>query len=574
MSKIKIKQINSDGAVTGAVLTSNGDGTNAWAVPEAADGSNVLLGEAEDGSYTESRYEGGRAPAVGLEPTTKVSTAIDSINEVLGLLLPTAPANLSTGTLALSTTNSNARAAQGYTANSLSSAPAAGSVVVRTTAATVSSSVIEDRGSGNSGTVSLYIGDVAASGETLTFTDNTGDAKTTGVLRITDNKWGGTAVGGGAAPDGFFQTFDSQIVGATAAVGLNRMQIRHSQSGDTNNLNFVRDDLTANPVVSAITIAQNTPVNLPQSGIPHYGTGSTLTVGANATNLAGQTYVDGTIIAMSGPGSTANFAAGAAGLPAILAKDTLSFDMSGQTFTIGGNVANRAAKLTVTATNPNGSGNAQGATNLIVFAGAPSAIRDEYVNGPAGTNTALRVRMPATGDTPTVITTAAWDRTQDLSAAGFVHEAAIVGGVIRADQTNYSTGYLPVGIDYSGKDASQYVTYSVKQAGKSAISITVTGSYTGVWIALPGVSTDGAKSPEALGDAWWDGSALYNGAGVPGRNGDTGAGCAAGTLPAKTGTQTFSLTFGTESSSNSTANEILIRFKLGAGQSITALSFA
>lgn len=575
MSKIKIKQISSDGQPEGAVLMTDGEGNNYWGVPEVASGANVLLGVAEDGSYTDSRYEGGKAPAVGLQPTTKVSTAIDSINEVLGLLLPTAPNPLSSGVLTLATTNTSAKAANGYNQNSLTGAPAAGATVSRTTAATTNTATLEDLGDGTSGTLSLFVNDAAVANETLTFTDALNDAKTTGVLRVGDNKWGGFAVGGGPAPEGFFQSFDSQVIGATSPVGLNHIQLRHSISGNTNVLTFVRDNLTANPAVSNVVVTQlNTngaPLN--QSGIPHYGNGATLQVNADATNLAGQTYAAGTILSMSGPGPVVNFAAGQGGLPAVLDVDTLAFSMTDQVFTIGGNVANRAAQITVTATNPNGSGNATGSMNLIVYANTPAALRDEYVNGPAGANTALRVHTDA-GDTPASVAVTAWDRNTNLANAGYLHEAAIIGGVLRCDQTDYSTGYLPVGVTYANKDAAQYVTYSIKQGSKSSISVTVTGTYAGVWVALPGVSTNQQKSPEALNDAWWDGMQLYSGAGVPGRGGDTTAGCAAGVLPARTGTQTYTLTFGTESSSNATASEILVRFRLNAGQSITALSFA
>ena len=570
MSKIKIKQIHSDGQPEGAVLMTDGEGNNYWGVPEVASGSNTFLGAAEDGSYTESRYVGGRAPAVGLEPTTRVSSAIDSINEVLGLLLPTAPANLSTGSLSLSTASSSARVAQGYTSNSLANAPAAGSSVARITATTANTNVLEDLGAGNAGSVTLFVNDVIAAGETLSFTDNTGDAKTTGVLRITDNKWGGFAVGGGAAPDGFFQTFDSQIVGAPAAVGLNRLQLRHSQSGNTNNLDFVRDNLTATPVVSAVTVSQVTANVVNSSGLPHYGSGSTLSVSANATNLAGQTFSSGNILAISGPGTAVGFAAGSGGLPAILDVDTLSFDMENQTFTVGGNVQNVASAVSVTATNPNGTSSAVAATDKLMVLSGTGGVRD---SGTTSGTSASRVYVAATGDTPSNITTATWSSDQDLSSAGYTHEAVIAGGVLRSDRTNYASGYLPVGIDYSGKDAAQYVTYSIKAPAKSSISITVTGTYNGVWVALPGVSNS-VKSPAALGGAWWDGMQLYSGAGVPGRANDTAAGCAGGTLPARTGTQTYSLTFGTESSSNSTNNEILVRFRLNAGQSITALSFA
>lgn len=574
MSKIKIKQIFSEGQPAGATLVTDGNGNNNWVVQEAASGTNVLLGEAEDGSYTESRYNGGRAPAAALQPTTKVSTAIDSINEILGLLLPTPPAALSTGVLALSTANTTAKAAQGYTNNSLTNFPAAGSNVTRTTAATADTTVLQDLGNGMEGTVALYVNDAAATGETLSFNETLNDNKTTGVLRVTDNKWGGFAVGGGQAPDGFYQSFDSQVVGAAAVVGLNHIQLKHTLSGDTNVLSFVRDDLTANPAVSNVVVAEGTKVGVKSSGIEHYGATSTLSVTGDTTNLAGQTYVPGTIISLAGPGPVVNFTAGQAGLPAILAVNTLAFQVANQTFTVGGNVQTRSGNITLTANNPNGSGNGTSTGNLLVLSGTGS-IKDATVNGPAGNDTANRVYFSGTGDTPNSLANAAWNSATDLSGTGYKHEAAIVGGVLRGDQTNYSTGYLPAGNpDYSGKDAAQYVTYSIKQGSKSSISVTVTGTYAGVWVALPGVSNNATKSPAALGGAWWDGMALYSGAGVPGRSGDTTAGAANGTLPARTGTQTFVLTFGTESSSNATNQEILVRFKLNAGQAITALSFA
>ena len=57
-----------------------------------------------------------------------------------------------------------------------------------------------------------------------------------------------------------------------------------------------------------------------------------------------------------------------------------------------------------------------------------------------------------------------------------------------------------------------------------------------------------------------------------GETGDTLAGCAVGAVMSG-GSGAFQITFGTESSTNATSNEILIRFRLNAGQSITALSF-
>ena len=49
----------------------------------------------------------------------------------------------------------------------------------------------------------------------------------------------------------------------------------------------------------------------------------------------------------------------------------------------------------------------------------------------------------ATGDTPSPIST-----TFNSSATPAVYEAIVRGGTLRHDQTNYSTGYLPVGLNY------------------------------------------------------------------------------------------------------------------------------
>ena len=61
----------------------------------------------------------------------------------------------------------------------------------------------------------------------------------------------------------------------------------------------------------------------------------------------------------------------------------------------------------------------------------------------------------------------------------------------------------------------------------------------------------------------------YSGSGTP-NNSDNG--CASGGV--MTGSSgTFKCVFGEQSSSNDTANRILIRFKLTSGQSITTLRF-
>jgi hypothetical protein len=69
----------------------------------------------------------------------------------------------------------------------------------------------------------------------------------------------------------------------------------------------------------------------------------------------------------------------------------------------------------------------------------------------------------------------------------------------------------------------------------------------------------------------------YAGSGIPGVNapGNGSNGCAlGGTITANTAVTTHrkTCTFGTVSTSNSTGNEVYVRIKLLAGQTITALS--
>ena len=104
----------------------------------------------------------------------------------------------------------------------------------------------------------------------------------------------------------------------------------------------------------------------------------------------------------------------------------------------------------------------------------------------------------------------------------------------------------------------------------------MSGKVSGMWINLPGASTDTTASPT---NGWLDCSTQYNGSGVPG----TGSGGNGSAGVAKTGgdrvvdnttysSEQFTFTLGTESMSNSTGNNCLVRILLNSGDSITALS--
>jgi hypothetical protein len=80
-------------------------------------------------------------------------------------------------------------------------------------------------------------------------------------------------------------------------------------------------------------------------------------------------------------------------------------------------------------------------------------------------------------------------------------------------------------------------------------------------------------------NGWIDASIAYNGSGVPGAGagGNGSNGCAVGTLVPKgslISSQTYTISLGTVSTTNSTGNQVLFSIALNAGDTITSWSFA
>lgn len=527
-------------------------------------GGQGMLGDPTDGSLVTSRYSGGKPPAISLTRSDKVVDAIDNINEILGLLLPDAPAAFGGSTLTITGTADHLLAT-GFTNNSTNSGLSAGATVKRITSSTVSSSTISGLGDGTTGSVSLWKNGTAVVGESVSFTGNPGTQKTSGELRINNNNW--------TSPPGFFMTFDAAVNGAAVSVGQNDLSIHHSASGNSTLATVVRDDLTTNPTVGTVAVSEGTKTAVKSSGVDHYNTGSTVVASASISGLAGQCYKSGNIVDITGPGTTVSFAPGANGLPSILTANMAPYSMSSVSFAISGN-RHTVGSLSVAGSNPNGSGNATSSTKLIVKSGTAGTAVDESGFTALTSSTANRVYLATgTGDTPSSLSKSAWSSSQLLNAAGYTHEASIVGGVISCDKNDYTTGYLPVGPNYSSKDSAQYVTFKVAKSGVAQFTINITGAYSGLWVAMPGISDNASSSPAALGGAWWSAYALYNGAGIPGRSGDATAGCANGAI-ATGATGAVAINMGAANSTNATGNEILIRIKLAAGQSITALTIS
>jgi hypothetical protein len=182
----------------------------------------------------------------------------------------------------------------------------------------------------------------------------------------------------------------------------------------------------------------------------------------------------------------------------------------------------------------------------------------------SGSGYGARIINPGSSDTPTYTANASLFNSNTSSLLSY--DATIVAATLKHDQTNYSTGYLPVGPNLSsGRTGAQYFTFKFARASVSKFDIRFTGNVAGVYVALPGSAIDTAASAT---NGWVDMSVGYI-SGIP------SVGCATGgtiTLNSS-GTQSKTCTLGPINSSDSGASgEIYIRIKLTAGQSITALA--
>ena len=207
----------------------------------SADGFQIGLGDVT--AHGDGSYAGG---AITLTDTTKISSAIDSLNETLGLLVPTAPGDFpNSETLTVSSTGNSPYLANGAVPNRTSGGtlPAsAGASVTRVTDTTPNSSQIDNFRS-DSGTLAAVVNGSTSGSVTFDGTDKDGT--------YTDLRVSGHADSPSDTP-GFFTESDAQIRIASALdSGWNRIQMTKSDTNDTNEVYFVVDDLTGSPTIAS-----------------------------------------------------------------------------------------------------------------------------------------------------------------------------------------------------------------------------------------------------------------------------------------------------------------------------------
>jgi hypothetical protein len=534
--------------------------------------------------------------AVRMTTTSTVSNGIAQLNYILGKLVPPNPPSFPNNeTLAIQglvtyrmcdftqidNTNNNRNVAGGTTV----------SVIKRDQY--YATNYITGCGPGTEGVVTAYRNDQDVGNHTMTDTQGEvsligDDNGTFGELNIANDQDYSLITTPPIATT-FWQSFDARALG-TVTEGWHEVYIDHTAASHTNTAYWYAD--LSSPGTPSITNYSLTAPGIPlvsySSTIPHYTTSNTFTLEFDVNKLSGDTYP-----------TSDTFITGTAG-GAFNAPVNVTYLGAGVTTPLARNLYVNSGSVTVTTTAQikSGFGSNSNTCSIAVNNGynigtrtfAPGAMvlfktgtgtNIDETNIPvasfgSGSGNALRIINPGSNDTPTITSTSAFNsETSTLET----YDAVVVGsgnqGVIKHDQTDYSTGYLPAGPDLSiGRSGSQYFTFKYTRSAVSKFDIQFTGTVAGMWVALPGSTIDNSSTL----NGWVSMTTAYAGSGAPGANigggGNGSNGCALGGIVQinSSGTQRRTCTFGTVSSSSTSTKEIVIRIKLTTGQSITALS--
>jgi len=545
------------------------------------EGGNLTLGTPSSGSF--------RGGAFTLTTGHRVDNSIEELNFILGKLVPPAPTNINGVALSLTGTAGNARLCSGFTPtnNTGGAAPVAGTQYTRNTDSTITTNYITEYGPGDSGTVTGFVNAVGVGTTTLNVSFGVAAVKsdngTYGALQIANDKDAANSSRDSGIDALFYEVYDARLINAASPDGFNKAHI--SQLGNnTADVFWYEDPSTVGaPVISFSGVtAPSSPTLNYSSGVPHYtqASANNFTYVMTVTNASGDMYNNHTFVTSDGatsgfnsPGHKTYTQFGGANPP------VRNFGVgTGVTCLITNTV--RDLHLTLTSNHfsrydcstPYGSHNNQRVSystniNIMGTTARTNAIDEDNIlisSLGTGSGNADRVNAGSSGDNPTPVYTA-WSANSQVAA----YEAVVRGAVLRHDQTNYSTGYLPAGPNYSsGRSGAQYFQIELIRSNVSQFNIAVTGSYGGCWVCLP----DNSAWTSSLSgtNGWASMFAAYRGSGIPT---SSEPGCASGgNMSGSSGT--FTCVFGTESSSNDSNNRILIRWRLDSGDSITAMSFS
>ena len=536
--------------------------------------------------------------AVTLTQSTKVTDAIAQLNYVLGKLVPPSPPNFPNGSISL-TSGTSAGLMCNFTQTDNSSwgnlSVSAGNSVSAVRASTYTAGTVTSVGPGNTGTVTAYLNGVSAGSTTLTGSSN----GTYGNLIIASNQDYHNVVSTVTA--GFWYSFNASLSGSSVPAGWNRANITDSATGaGTNTITWYYDSSSpGTPTFSNTSIALNSNTVSYSSTVPHFNSSTTFTIKGNVARLSGDTYPT----SVSSGSSTMVTGSSATGFQT---PTSVTYTSAGVTVPLARNlyVSSGSAYFETTSTIATGFGSTttgpglsvnnnylSGTSGALIVSGTPTIL---YKTGTStnieetsipvtsvgtGSGNGFRIANPGSTDNPSF--TGSESTFNSTTGPFYTYDATNVGsssgqGVIKFDQTNYSTGYLPIGPNLSSQGANQYFTFKFTRTTVSKFDIVYSGTIAGLWVALPGSTIDTTASPTS---GWLNMAVAYAGSGVPGTGtgGNGSAGCSTGgvaVLNSAQSNKSVTSTFGTvqSGSSGSNAGDIYVRIKLTSGQSLTALS--
>jgi len=545
----------------------------------------VLLGNSvnapfiatQDHHATSKKYVDDAIALLGQEGSPPSMDTINELASILNKLVPTSPTTLDGLVVNIQVDDGTRRLCSNFFDNTGgTSGLVAGDQVKRNVGNMITTEKIQDVGPGDSGTLT---GNIHTDQASLSFDDNVNNATSSG-LEVSDNKDASLSTRDSGIQADFYQIYDFRFVNAFSPAGLNEVFFTHS--GSTTQSSYYYQDASTVGAPSLTVSSVYTPssqVVAYSSGIPHYtnSTDNDFTYVVFADDMSGEVYDNHTVATSSQTsgfthegnktytdfGGTNPPAKNFARFGATASTEITQYPRDVHTQVSNNQFSNW------TMTTPYGSDSIRPSTSMtfnIMGSTARTNVVDEdniLVSGVgSGTGNAARVG-DGNGDNP-IANPLTWDATVTPDN----HEAIVVGGVLKHDVTDYSTGFRPAGPDLSGRTVNdQYAEFDIRRSGVSQFTINYTGSCVGCWVSMP--NNTAWQTSLSGTNGWADMFQSYRGSGVP-----TSAepGCSSGGVMDSNG-GSFTCVFGTESSSNDSENRILVRWKLADDQSITSMSF-
>jgi len=513
---------------------------------------------------------------------------------------PTAPSNLNGKTISLpSSSGLNPAMCTGTTINTTETPPSPGDLIKRLEAVQVETTITDyanefPSNGDNVGSASAVINGTTDGSKSFSATSsNLGQSGSLFIEEDVDSN----SLTPSLYPLNFYRQFKARISKSNNPAGYNTYQITHSDGSSTNVVGWIQDNLTVPPTLANYAVNHLTDGSLRYvSGVPYYNTGGQVQIaGLQIQDITGQTYnkTEQFITVESDSGSVASTqtynytqALGTA-IPSAGLKDVLT-SINNLTVNISGSGVG-VGTLKAKAINVEGESGWKASSKQIKYWYSTPTFNEN--NMTAFNGTLKRVNLGLTGATPSYtaadfFNTAPWNSQTSLVGTD---EAVMTPNGFEHDVTDYST-FLPVGPDYSsGRSGTQYVTVAFKEAYKNKFAITITGSVSEGYVAMPG-HQDLDNSSGLNG--WFkldQETPLFgivgtvtppSGRSVSGVDGCIKAGSSVLQKNTNT-TQTLQVALNASTSEQNTGSyqgaytvpyTILIRFGLTSGQSITALS--